>query len=302
MGRIFLITGGTGLVGQELSRVLMAQGHKVRVLSTRQSHNEHAHWDPSQGTMDTDALKGVEAVFHLAGANVAERWTRKHKQAILDSRIQGAETLFQAIQDMPADQRPKAFISASAVGIYPNDPERLYHENDGGAEGFLGDVVRAWEHQADRMEDLGLRVVKLRIGIVLGKNSGVLATLFPIFNWGLGAALGNGMHWMPWIHVNDLARQFLFLAEQEDCQGIWNGVGPESTRNREFSRTLAQILKRPFIAPSVPAWALYLMLGEMAQVGLMSTKCSAAKWENVGFQFHYPTLDTAFEQLLPPSA
>lgn len=302
MERIFLITGGTGMVGQELSRVLLAQGHQVRVLSTRKSRNGHAYWDPGQGTMDTDALQGVEAVFHLAGANVAERWTRKHKQAILDSRIQGAETLFNAIQAMPADERPKAFISASAVGIYPNDPERLYHEVDGGAEGFLGDVVRAWEHQADRMEELGLRVAKLRIGIVLGKNSGVLATLLPIFKWGLGAPLGNGRHWMPWIHVNDLARQFMHLADHVDCVGIWNGVGPDSTRNREFSRTLAQALRRPFFAPSVPAWALHLALGEMAQVGLMSTRCSAAKWEGVGFDFHYPTLDAAFAQLLQPSS
>ena len=124
-----------------------------------------------------------------------------------------------------------------------------------------------------------------------------MATLLPVFKLGLGAPLGNGRHWMPWIHVEDLARQFAYLAEHQ-AEGVWNGVGPYSVTNAEFSKTLAHSLKRPYFFPPVPAWALRLALGEMAQVGVMSTKCSAAKWERIGFTYHYPTLEAAFAQLL----
>jgi uncharacterized protein (TIGR01777 family) len=232
---------------------------------------------------------------------VAERWTAKHKAAILDSRVKGSATLEAAIAQLPVDQRPEAIISASAVGIYPNHPDHLYTENDGEPSGFLGEVVHQWEASVDRMADLGLRVAKVRIGIVLGPGSGVMATLLPVFKLGLGAPLGNGRHWMPWIHVEDLARQFAYLAQHPE-EGVWNGVGPYSVTNAEFSRTLARSLKRPYFFPPVPAWALRLALGEMAQVGLMSTKCSAAKWERAAFTYRYPTLEAAFSELLHTEA
>lgn len=298
----YLITGGTGMVGQALSRLLEHQGHVVRHLSTRRSPAPNRfHWDPSKGTMDAHALQGVTHIIHLAGANVAERWTAKHRAAILDSRVKGSATLEAAIAQLPADQRPEAIISASAVGIYPNHPDHLYTENDGHPQGFLGEVVHQWEASVDRMADLGLRVAKVRIGIVLGPGSGVMATLLPVFKLGLGAPLGNGRHWMPWIHVEDLARQFAYLAQHPE-EGVWNGVGPYSVTNAEFSKTLAHILNRPYFFPPVPAWALRLALGEMAQVGLMSTKCSAAKWEPTAFTYHYPTLEAAFSQLLHTEA
>jgi uncharacterized protein (TIGR01777 family) len=298
----YLLTGGTGMVGQALSRLLEQQGHVVRHLSTRTSPAPNRfHWDPSRGTLDPQALQGVTHIIHLAGANVAERWTAKHKAAILDSRVKGSATLEAAIAQLPVDQRPEALISASAVGIYPNHPEHLYTEHDGEPRGFLGEVVHHWEASVDRMADLGLRVAKVRIGIVLGHGSGVMATLLPVFKLGLGAPLGNGRHWMPWIHVEDLARQFAYLAQHPE-EGVWNGVGPYSVTNAEFSRTLARSLKRPYFFPPVPAWALRLALGEMAQVGLMSTKCSAAKWERAAFTYHYPTLEAAFSELLHTEA
>ena len=302
MMHTYLITGGTGMVGQALSGLLEQQGHVVRHLSTRMSPAPNRfHWNPAQGSMDARALEGVTHIIHLAGANVAERWTAKHKAAILDSRVKGSATLEAAIRELPADKRPQALISASAVGIYPNHPDHVYTENDGDPQGFLGDVVHQWEASVDRIAALGLRLAKLRIGIVLGPGSGVMATLLPVFKLGLGAPLGNGRHWMPWIHVEDLARQFAYLAEHP-VDGVWNGVGPFSVTNAEFSRLLARSLKRPYFLPAVPAWALRLALGEMAQVGLMSTRCSAAKWEGVGFNFHYPTLEAAFGQLLRTEA
>jgi len=298
MMHTFLITGGTGMVGQALTRLLEQQGHVVRHLSTRTSPAPNRfHWDPSRGTLDPQALQGVTHIIHLAGANVAERWTAQHNAAILDSRVKSSATLEAAIAQLPVDQRPEALISASAVGIYPNHPDYLYTEHDGEPQGFLGEVVHQWEASVDRIADLGLRVAKVRIGIVLGPGSGVMATLLPVFKLGLGAPLGNGRHWMPWIHVEDLARQFIYLA-QHPAEGVWNGVGPHSVTNADFSRALARSLKRPYFFPPVPAWALRLALGEMAQVGLMSTKCSAAKWERIGFTYHYPTLEAAFAQLL----
>ena len=302
MMHTFLITGGTGLVGQALTRLLEEQGHEVRHLSTQKAQSpKRYHWNPLEGSMDAEALIGVTHVIHLAGANVAERWTARHKAAILDSRVKGSATLEAAIAKLPVDQRPEALISASAVGIYPNHPDHLYTENEVEPQGFLGDVVHQWEASVDRMAGLGLRIAKLRIGIVLGHGSGVMASLLPVFRLGLGAPLGHGRHWMPWIHVDDLARQFAYLAENP-VEGVWNGVGPYSVTNADFSRTLARSLRRPYFLPPVPSWALRLALGEMAQVGLMSTKCSAAKWESLGFAFHYPTLEAAFAQLLQPSA
>jgi uncharacterized protein (TIGR01777 family) len=302
MMHTYLITGGTGLVGQALTRLLEQQGHRVRHLSTRiSSAPNRFHWDPSIGTLDPKALHDVTHIIHLAGANVAKRWTRKHKAAILESRIKGSATLEAAIAQLPSDKRPEAIISASAVGIYPNHPDHIYSELEGQPQGFLGEVVEQWESSVDRFGALGMRVAKVRIGIVLGTGGGVLATLLPVFKLGLGAPLGNGRHWMPWIHVEDLARQFAYLA-QHPVEGVWNGVGPYSVTNAEFSKTLAHSLKRPYFLPAVPGWALRLALGEMAQVGLMSTRCSASKWESIGFVFQYTTLEAAFEELLHKKA
>jgi hypothetical protein len=214
----------------------------------------------------------------------------------MNSRIQGAQTLYRGIEAMAA--RPEVFVGASAVGIYPNSLDRVYTELDGGAKGFLGDVVREWEAQSDRFADLGLRVAKIRIGIVLGHGGGVLGTLLPLFRIGLGSALGDGKHWMPWIHADDLAAMVARLATDSALDGIWNGVGAESATNRDFSKALARVLDKPFWMPAPPAWALRLVLGEMAQIALMSTHCSAQKWKNLGFKYQFKELDAALKNLV----
>ncbi len=293
---IYCVTGGSGLVGRAVQKELEAQGHEVRILTRTPRKPGEFAWNPSAYIVDPEALLGVHGVIHLAGASVSERWTQSHKRAIMESRIQGAETLFRAIEAM--DQRPEVMVSASAVGIYPNSLDRVYSERDAGAVGFLGDVVRAWESQAGRFADLGLRVAKLRIGIVLGHGGGVLGTLLPVFRVGLGSALGDGKHWMPWIHVDDLARMVARLATDSALDGVWNGVGPESSTNKDFSLTLAKVLKKPFWAPAPPAWALRLALGEMAQIALMSTHCSAQKWKDLGFEYQFNELDAALKNLV----
>mgnify|MGYP001300208144 CR=1 FL=1 len=292
---IYCITGGTGLVGRAVCQRLTASGHEVRILTRNPKRAGEFAWDPARGTVDSAALKGADGIVHLAGASVSERWTARHKQAIMDSRIQGAETLFRALEGLTV--RPRVFVSASAVGIYPNSFDRVYTARDGGAPGFLGDVVRAWEAQSDRFEALGMRVAKLRIGIVLGRAGGVLQTLMPVFKMGLGSALGNGRHWMPWIHVADLAAMVERLATDPQLSGTWNGVGPESATNLEFSKALAKAMNKPFWAPAPPAWALRLVLGEMAQIALMSTHCSAQKWRDAGFEYRFRDLRMALEDL-----
>jgi len=293
---IYCVTGGSGLVGRAVQKELEGQGHEVRILTRTPRKPGEFAWNPAAHSIDPAALMGAHGVLHLAGASVSARWTASHKRAIMDSRIQGAETLYRAIEAM--DQRPAVLVSASAVGIYPNSLDRVYTERDGGASGFLGDVVRAWESQADRFDELGLRVAKIRIGIVLGHGGGVLGTLLPVFRLGLGSALGDGAHWMPWIHVQDLARMVSRLATDAALDGTWNGVGPESVTNDNFSRTLAQVLKKPFWAPAPPAWALRLALGEMAQIALMSTHCSSAKWQRIGFSYRFGDLRSALEDLV----
>jgi uncharacterized protein (TIGR01777 family) len=293
---IYCITGGSGMVGRAVHKALAAEGHEVRILTRNPKKPSEFAWNPAQGSIDQAALLGVDGIIHLAGASVSERWTDSHKKAIMESRVQGAETLYRAVAAM--DVRPEVVISASAVGIYPNSYDRVYTERDGGAAGFLGDVVRAWEAQADRFEALGLRVAKLRIGIVLGQGGGVLATLLPLFRLGLGSALGSGRHWMPWIHVDDLAQMCVRLAADRNLSGVWNGVGPESATNLEFSRTLANVLQKPFWMPAPPAFALRWVLGEMAQIALMSTHCSAEKWRAVGFSYRYSDLRSALANLV----
>jgi len=293
---IYCITGGTGLVGRAVKQALIDQGHTVRILSRNPRREGEYSWDPSQQTLDPAALDGAHGIVHLAGASVSSRWTASHKRAIMNSRIQGAQTLYGGIEAMAT--RPEVFVGASAVGIYPSSLDRVYTELDGGARGFLGDVVREWEAQSDRFESLGIRVAKVRIGIVLGRNNGILKMLLPIFRLGLGSALGNGKQWLPWIHVDDLAAMIARLATDPTLQGTWNGTGPESATNRDFSTALAQAVKRPLWLPAPPVWILKLVLGEMAQIAIMSTHCSAQKWNAIGFKYRFSTLSAAFKDLL----
>ena len=293
---IYCITGGTGLVGRAVKQALIDQGHTVRILSRNPRQEGEYSWDPSQQTMDPAALDGAHGIVHLAGASVSSRWTASHKRAIMNSRIQGAQTLYRGIEAMAT--RPEVFVGASAVGIYPSSFDRVYTELDGGANGFLGDVVREWEAQSDRFESLGIRVAKIRIGIVLGRNNGILKMLQPIFRLGFGSALGNGKQWLPWIHVEDLAAMIARLATDSNLQGTWNGTGPDSVTNLDFSRTLAEAVKRPFWMPALPLWTLKLVLGEMSQIAIMSTNCSAVKWNTIGFKYRFSNLSTAFKDLL----
>lgn len=295
-----LISGGSGMVGTEITKILLEKGVEVRWLSTRKNAKAEGvkvfHWDPDQHYIEESALEGVDTVIHLAGASVAKRWTDEHKKAIMDSRMKGSQTLFRGIERMSS--RPTSFISASAVGYYPSDDEKLYDEKADPANDFLGKVVQIWEEEVDRIEDLNVRVAKMRIGIVLEKSGGALGQMLPAFKLGVGSPLGNGRQWMPWIHVHDLARMFVHTAENTSMQGAFNAAAADQVRNKEFGRILAKVLGVPYFFPNVPGWALKLLLGEMAQIALMSTHVSVEKVKESGFTWKYTTLESALKDSL----
>lgn len=288
------------MVGKEITRNLTAKRIQVRWLSTREGATsidaEVFHWNPKENYVDPKALAGVDAVIHLAGASVAKRWTSEHKKSIMESRVEGTKALYSAIEQCEAP--PRAFISASAVGYYPTSTESFFTEEHDPATDFLGNVTSQWEEEVDKIESLGLRVAKLRIGIVLEKSGGALGQMLPAFKAGIGSPLGSGKQWMPWIHVTDLARMFIHAMENETVQGAYNAAAENQVRNMEFGAVLAKVLNRPYFFPKVPAWALRLLLGEMAQIALMSTHVSVDRIKQTGFSWKYTHLEEALKDVL----
>ncbi len=295
-----LVTGATGFVGNRLVELLLANGHIINSLSTRKNAEvagtKTYHWQPNEFEMDEKALDGVEGIIHLAGATVSKRWTPKYKQEIFDSRTRTAETLFRAIAKREK-HTIKSFVSASAVGYYPSDFDRLYTEEAEPANDFLGQVCQHWEAASDKLSQLDIRVAKLRIGIVLGRGSGVLEQLELPTKFGLGAPLGNGKQWMSWIHLDDLCRLFIFATENDNVKGAINAGGTYPVTNKALSKALAKAMHRPFFVPPVPAFALKLALGEMASIALMSQKVSDEKTSKLGFEYDYQSLEDALKNL-----
>ena len=302
MQKTILIAGGTGLIGQQLVQDLLATKHQVKVLSrsAKQSSNpalEYIQWDPAAQEMDPNALLGVDVIFHLAGAPVAQRWTEDAKASILDSRVQTSATLYTALEALPEDQRPHACVGASAIGIYPSGPDWL-DETSTPDGGFLAEVVQAWEEGVQRMANLGLRTVSFRIGLVLDPAGGMLGKLLPVFKWGLGSAVGNGQQWQSWVHTVDVRRAFVWALETEDAHGIYNLTAPEPVTNEELSEAIARACRRPFWAPRVPEFALNVVYGEMAGVVLASQRVRSNRLKSSGFEFRFNTVHAALADLI----
>jgi len=296
-----LIAGGTGFLGSALTRRLLSHGHKVSLLSRRPSTPAAVppiyHWDPERGEFDGNALSGADAVVNLAGENLAGgRWTRERKQRLVDSRVGGTRFLAQRLAER--SPRPRALVNASAVGIYGNRGEEVLTEESPTGAGFLADVCRAWEEAALQARDVDVRVVVARFGIVLDSRGGALASLLPLFRSCLGGALGSGRQWMSWISLPDLLSILEMALEREDASGAWNVVSPAPVRNRDFARTLGRILRRPAILPA-PAFALRIVLGEMADEALLSSACVAPKrLASLGYRFAFEDLDRALRNAL----
>lgn len=300
MGNKILITGGTGLVGARLKDLLLAKNREVALLSRRATDLSKGiyNWDIKAQTIDPQALENTDGVVHLAGAGVADgRWTAARKKSILDSRIESTNLLYDQLKAM--ERRPKVFVSASAIGIYGYDTsDALMTEDSPTAEDFLADVVKQWEAAVDRIAELGIRVVKLRIGIVLAEDGGALPKMVqPIRLWA-GAPLGSGQQYMSWIHIDDLCQMMLWSLVQEKVEGTYNAVGPNPATNAELTKSAAQVLSKPLFLPNVPGFVIKLMFGEMGNIVLGGNKVSNHKIAATGFKYHFEELNSTVKNLL----
>jgi len=287
-----LVTGATGLIGRALCPLLEANGHQVRSLS--RSAGDY-RWDPAAATIDSTALDGVDAVIHLAGESVAQRWTAAAKRRILDSRLQSSALL--AAEILKRD-RPVSYISASGINYYGFASDALLDESADSGEGFLAEVCRQWEGAAQALIDAGHRCVFVRTGVVLSPEGGALAKLLPPFKAGLGGKISSGDQMMSWISLNDLARVYLRSLEEETVSGPLNAVAPVAVTNQEFTQAMGAILKRPTVLP-LPAFAVKLMFGEMGRETLLSDlRVEPARLHAMGFSWEHANMDDALNALL----
>ena len=296
------ITGASGLIGRRLMEMLSSRGHGLRVLGRHGGANlppgvRLVVWDPENGEPPEDALRDTDAVVHLAGENVAQRWTEAAKRRIRESREMGTRRLVCALARLP--RRPSALVCASAIGYYGSRGDEVLTESSAPGAGFLPDVCTAWEREAVAAEALGIRVVRVRIGILLDPRGGALRSMLPLFRLGAGGRLGDGRQWMSWIHRDDLAELFRFAIEKP-IRGPLNAVAPDAAVNSAFTRELARAVHRPAIFPA-PKFALRLMFGEMSEILLGSQHVTPKAATAAGFVFRYPRLGPALADLLSPA-
>ena len=299
-----LITGGTGLIGTALTKMLKEKGHRVLILSrkTEPGNPDVFQWDYSKGFIDPAAIRQADYIVHLAGAGVADkRWSKKRKAEIVESRTKTAALLVKAIADIP--NRGQAVISASGIGWYGADPAipnpRPFQEGDQADGDFLGETCLLWEESITPVTSLGKRLVILRTGLVLSEKGGALAEFRKPIRLGTAAILGSGKQVMSWIHIDDLCRLYLQAIEQGLPDGVFNAVAPHPVDNRTLTLALAKRLKgRYFVPVYVPSFLLKLIVGEMSVEVLKSTTVSADKIRTAGFQFIYPSIDGALTDLV----
>lgn len=295
-----LITGASGLIGSRLTALLVQRHHHVSHLSRtpREGRIKAFGWDIDKGTIDADAFEGIDTIIHLAGAGVADkRWTKDRKKEILESRTLSTELLFEELNRR--NHSVRTFISASGINYYDaTDNETVFKETDKPGTDFLADVVKQWEAAADKMETLGIRVVKVRIGFVLSDKGGALKAMAKPVKFFVGAPLGSGKQNQSWIHIDDLCAMFIKAMEDDKMRGAYNGTGPYPVTNEELTRAIANALGRPLFLPNVPPFILKLMLGEVAEIVLNGNKVSSEKIQAEGFRFRFNDLDTALRDLL----
>ncbi len=300
MHKNVLITGATGLVGTRLTEMLMQKGYQVSHLSRNEQPGPIPtfQWDVKTGKIDDKAIEGKDCIVHLAGAGIADKsWTDQRKKEILESRTKSAELLYQSLKTK--NHQVKTFVSASAIGIYGfAGDEKYFKESDAAANDFLANVVSQWEAAVDKIASLGIRVVKVRIGILLSEKGGALAEMIKPIKWGIGSPLGTGMQYMSWIHIDDVCSLFAMAIEKESMSGAYNAVSPHPATNKAFTKAVAQVLNKPLWLPNVPGFVLKLLLGEMSDLVLKGSRVSAEKIQGAGFEFEYAELDAALKDLL----
>lgn len=292
-----LITGASGLIGKALQKSFEEKGYEM-LLATRSEPKDvrHIQWNADTGFADEDLerLEGLDAVIHLAGENIAGlRWTEEKKKAIRDSRVFGTRTMIEAFARL--EKKPKVFISGSALGFYGDRGDDEMTEANSAGTTFLAEVCKEWESESRRAEDLGIRTVLLRTGIVLSKDGGALATMLTPFKLGVGGVVGSGKQWMSWVSLDDVVGIINYALENEEVRGAVNVVSPNPVTNEEFTKTLGSVLYRPTFLP-LPEFAVNLVFGEMGDALLIdSTKVIPKRMKDAGYEFKFTDLKTALE-------
>lgn len=297
-----LITGVTGLIGSHIRKLCEEKNYTIHYLTTRkekienQPHYKGFYWNPETGEIEEDCIIGVDKIIHLSGASIAKRWTKNYRKEIISSRIKTASLLYDLLKEK--ENQVSQFISASAIGIYPSSKSKLYDEfSEDKADDFLGLVVQEWEKSADKFSELGIEVAKLRIGLVLSKNHGFLAEIKKPVQYFVGSSLGSGKQWQSWIHIDDLARLFLFAVEN-DLEGVFNAVAPNPVMQKYLIKSIAQTLKKTILLPPVPEFVLKTALGEMANLITSSQLVVSKHWGNSKFIFRHTQVEGAIKDLL----
>ncbi len=297
-----LITGATGLLGKQLSKLLIENAISIHYLSTSKTKIESKpnfqgfYWNPDEGKIDENCLIGIDVIIHLAGANIAKRWTKSYKQEIIESRVLSSNLLFNTLKKNP--HQVKQIISASGTAIYPDSFDKVYTETETEiANGFLSDVVIKWEESVDQFKLLAIKVCKVRTGIVYDKNGGALAEILKPIKLGIGSSFGSGKQIQSWIHIHDVVNLYYFLLKS-NSEGVYNAVAPETVSDQRLTKTIARILKKPLFMPNIPRFVMKLILGDMSELLFTNKNISSKKAITEGFKFKFPDIDSALEDIL----
>jgi len=295
MAQNVLLTGGTGFVGKYLTDVLIEAGFSVSILSRSDRENTprvtYYKWDIKKNYIDKNAVLNADYIIHLAGEGIVEkRWTKRRKKAIIESRVRPVEMIYSILE--MNNKKLEAFISASGIGIYGAlTSHKICTENTPPADDFLGITCQKWENAADKIGSLNIRTVKIRTGIVFGKNEGFLKKMIPTFKSGFGAVLGSGKQYLPWIHIEDLCQIYLKSIEDTKLEGAYNACVTDNTTNSRFSKTMAKLYDYSIWIPKVPAFVLKILLGQMSEAILTGQRVSSEKIQQTGFDFQFTDLE-----------
>jgi len=295
-----ILVTGTGLISSSLCKILKENGYSVRLLSRNLKKGAEFpvyRWNPEKGEIDPQALNGVTTIIHLAGAGIGDqRWTVQRRQNIIDSRVNTAKLLFQEVKRLGIPL--KSFISSSATGYYGAvTSSHVFREDDLPSDDFLGTTCRLWEEAADRFADAGVRVVKIRTGIVLSGEGGALPKMTASLKFGICPVPGSGKQWLPWIHLEDLCGIYVRALEDDSFSGAFNAVAPGPVTMKEFMKEAAHAMKRPFLPFPVPSFVLKAVLGEMASLLLEGSRVSAEKIQETGYEFRFSDLPAALKEI-----
>ncbi|MEX1382768.1 TIGR01777 family oxidoreductase [Lutibacter sp.] len=292
-----LVTGGTGLIGSNLCNLLKSKGYNVSILSRSKTKKTNVFfWDIKKKHVDNEAIINTDYIIHLAGAGIADkRWTKARKKELIASRVNSTNLLFEKVKELNPDL--KGFISSSGVGYYGAiTSEKIFQENDTPNSDFLSKICVLWEKEAAKFNSLNIRTVILRSGVVFSKEEGALEKIMKPIKLGVGAALGSGKQYMPWIAMEDLCNMYVSAIENAELNGVYNAVAPEHITNKGLTKSIAKTLKKPMWLPNIPSFVLKIALGELAIIILQGSRVSSEKIKKTGFNFVFPTIEKYFSK------